>query len=291
MELTPVQKQIITALINLSRKKNEVVKCEDIAEVIGRSPGTIRNQMQSLKVLELVEGVPGPKGGYKPTGNAYEALNIDKLDEETIVCIYRNGILVEDTTVSNIDFTSLRHPILCRAAVTVLGDTHDFHTGDKIRIGPTPVNNLVIKGEVYGRDDTDNVVLCDIKEMISLPKNPIKEYMSKKILYVEANATLQEAALILTEQNIHGAPVKENGKVVGVVTFKDIGRALADGKIRSKVRDVMVKSAISIDGNRPLYEAIKVLDKYKVGLLMVTEGEEAIGIISKTDILNELAVY
>ncbi len=291
MELTPIQKHIITTLINLSRQKNEVVKGEDVAEVIGRSPGTVRNQMQSMKALKLVEGVPGPKGGYKPTGNAYEAINVDRLDEEAIVCIYRNGILIEGATVSNIDFTCLRHPVLCRAAVKVIGDTHDFRIGDKIQVGPTPVNNLIIRGEVYGRDDTDNVVLCNINEMVTLPKKPIKEYMSQKILYVEANATLQEAALILTEQNIHGAPVKENEIFIGIVTFKDIGRALADGKIRSKVRDVMVKSPISIDGNRPLYEAIKVLDKYKVGRLLVTEGEEAIGIISKTDILNELAVY
>ena len=291
MELTLVQRQVITALINLSRQKNEVVKGEDLAEVIGRNPGTIRNQMQSLKALKLVEGVPGPKGGYKPTGSAYEAISIDELEEEAIVCIYRNGILIEDATVSNIDFTCLRHPVLCRAAVKVIGDIHDFYIGDKIQIGPTPVNNLIIRGEVYGRDDTDNVVLCRVNEMVSLPKKPIKEYMSKKILYVDANTTVKEAARVLTEQNIHGAPVKENEKLIGIVTFKDIGRALANGKIRSKVRDIMVKPTISIDGDRPLYEAIKVLDKHKIGRLMVTERGETIGIISKTDILNELAVY
>ena len=291
MELTPVQRQIITALINLSKQKNKVVKGEDIAELIDRNPGTIRNQMQSLKALKLVEGVPGPKGGYKPTGSAYESISIDELEEEAIVCIYRNSILIEDATVSNIDLTCLRHPVFCRASIKVIGDIHDFHIGDKIQIGPTPVNHLMIRGEVYGRDDTDNVLLCNITEMVSLPKKPIKEYMSKKILYVEANATLQEAAHILTEQNIHGAPVKEKEKLIGVITFKDIGRALANGKIKSKVRDLMVKPTISIDGERPLYEAIKVLDKHKIGRLMVTERGEAIGIISKTDILNELAVY
>ncbi len=291
MELTPVQRKIITALINLSRQKNKVVKGEDIAELIDRNPGTIRNQMQSLKALKLVEGVPGPKGGYKPTGSAYESISIDELEDEAIVCIYRNSILIENATISNIDFTCLRHPVLCRASVKVIGDIHDFYIGDKLQIGPTPVNHLIIRGEVYGRDDTDNVLLCNIKEMVSLPKKSIKEYMSKRILYVDANATLQEAALILTEQNIHGAPVKEKEKLIGVITFKDIGRALANGKIRSKVRDVMVKPTISIDGERPLYEAIKILDKYKIGRLMVTERGDAIGIISKTDILNELAVY
>jgi predicted transcriptional regulator len=291
MELTPVQRKIITALINLSRQKNKVVKGEDIAELIDRNPGTIRNQMQSLKALKLVEGVPGPKGGYKPTGSAYESINIDELEDEAIVCIYRNSILIEGATISNIDLTCLRHPLFCCASIKVIGDIHDFHIGDKIQIGPTPVNHLIIRGEVYGRDDTDNVLLCNINEMVSLPKKPIKEYMSKRIHYVDSNATLQEAALILTEQNIHGAPVKEKEKLIGVITFKDIGRALSNGKIRSKVRDVMVKPTISIDGDQPLCEAIKVLDKYKIGRLMVTERGDAIGIISKTDILNELAVY
>ncbi|MBU2617878.1 MAG: CBS domain-containing protein [Euryarchaeota archaeon] len=291
MELTPVQRQIITALINLFRQKNAAVKGEDIAEVIGRNPGTIRNQMQPLKALKLVEGVPGPKGGYKPTGSAYEALSIDEVEEEAIVRIYRNGIEVEGATVSDINFTSLRHPVLCHAAIKVLGDIHDFDIGDKIQVGPTPVNKLKIRGDVCGRDDTDNVVLCNITEMVSLPKKPIKEYISKKLLYVEACATVQEAAHVLIEQNIHGAPVREKDKLVGIVTFKDIGRALANGKVRSKVMDVMVKDIISINGDRPLDEAIKVLDKYKIGRLMVTERGEAIGIISKTDILNELAVH
>ncbi len=64
MELTPIQKEILTALINLYREKKQAIKGEDIAGVINRNPGTVRNQMQSLKALGLVEGVPGPKGGY-----------------------------------------------------------------------------------------------------------------------------------------------------------------------------------------------------------------------------------
>ena len=72
MELTPIQKDIIISLINLQRQKDRAIKGEEIAEVIQSNPGTIRNQMQLLKALGLVEGVPGPKGGYKPTGAAYD---------------------------------------------------------------------------------------------------------------------------------------------------------------------------------------------------------------------------
>ena len=77
MDLTTVQRDILTALINIHRVEGRAVKGEEIAELIDRNPGTIRNQMQSLKALNLVEGVPGPKGGYKATGAAYEALNIE----------------------------------------------------------------------------------------------------------------------------------------------------------------------------------------------------------------------
>ena len=63
IELTSSQKTILTALINLHRESEDAVKGEDIAAEVDRNPGTIRNQMQSLKALQLVEGVPGPKGG------------------------------------------------------------------------------------------------------------------------------------------------------------------------------------------------------------------------------------
>lgn len=56
--LTSVQKEILQSLINLYQSSNgKSIKGEDIAEVMGRNPGTIRNQMQSLRSLGLVKGV------------------------------------------------------------------------------------------------------------------------------------------------------------------------------------------------------------------------------------------
>ena len=71
IELTSVQKQILTALINLFSvydlsTTEKSIKGESIAKETGKNPGTIRNQMQSLKALRLVEGVPGPRGGIGP---------------------------------------------------------------------------------------------------------------------------------------------------------------------------------------------------------------------------------
>jgi predicted transcriptional regulator len=291
MELTPIQKEILTALINLYRTRKQAIKGEDIAEIIKRNPGTVRNQMQSLKALGLVEGVPGPKGGYKATGATYRALSLSEMDKETNVPIRRNDEIIENATASEISFTTVRHPDLCNATVHVIGDIRKFDVGDNILIGPTPVNKLVIRGSVIGRDDTQNSILFVIQEMISLPKKPVKNYIRENPITIPATATIQEASRILVKNNIHGAPVKDKDGIVGIVTLTDIGKTLAEGKTSLKIKDIMTKEIISVDGETPLYEVVKVFNKERVGRLMIRVNGELVGLISKTDILSRLAFY
>jgi len=165
IELTSSQKTILTALINLYRESESAVKGEDIAEEVNRNPGTIRNQMQSLKALQLVEGVPGPKGGYKPTANAYEALDVDQMDEPAAVPLFHNDEEVENVNVDEIDLSSVHHPELCRAEIHVQGSVRDFHEGDAVQVGPTPLSKLVIRGTVDGKDDTNNILILRIEGM------------------------------------------------------------------------------------------------------------------------------
>lgn len=291
MELTPIQKEILTALINLYRTRKQAIKGEDIAEIIERNPGTVRNQMQSLKALGLVEGVPGPKGGYKATGATYRALSLSDMDKEMNVPLRRNDELIENATASEISFTTVRHPDLCNATVHVIGDIRKFDVGDSIVIGPTPVNKLVMRGSVIGRDDTQNSILFIIQEMISLPKKPVKDYVHDNPITILSTATIQEASRILVKNNIHGAPVKDKDKIAGIVTLTDIGKTLAEGKTSLKIKDIMTRDIISIDGDMPLNEVVRVFNKEKVGRLMVKVNGELIGLISKTDILSKLAVY
>ena len=291
MELTPIQKEILTALINLYRKQKTAVKGENIAEIINRNPGTVRNQMQSLKALGLVEGVPGPKGGYKATGATYQVLSITEMDKEVAVPIYKNQQYLENLTAAEISFTTVRHPDTCNGIIRILGDIHDFDSGDIIQVGPTPVNKLVIRGKVVGRDDSSNALLFTITEMVSLPKSPIKDLIPDKTIAVPANSTIQEAARIFTRNNTHGAPVEDKGNIVGIITYSDIGRTLASGKMNLKVREIMTKEIISVDGDTPLYDVVKVFDEKKVGRIMVTDGGRHIGTVSKTDVLHEMILH
>ncbi|TQD28339.1 CBS domain-containing protein [Methanolobus vulcani] len=291
MELTPIQKDILIALINLQREKDRAVKGEEIAELISRNPGTVRNQMQSLKVLELVEGVPGPKGGYKATGEAYEALSITAMDHEASVPIFRNDQLVDGATVAEISFTTVRHPDLCHGMLKVLGNIKGFEQGDIVQAGPTPVNKLVVRGEIVGRDDTQNTLVFSINEMISLPKKPVKNYARTNMISISGNASIQETARMLVDNGIHGAPVLDDGVIIGVVTFTDIGDAVGSGKMTAKVKDIMTRDLITIDAETSLYDAVKMFDSHNIGYLIVSFDGVLKGLLSKKDVFRELVVY
>ncbi len=172
IELTTSQKDILRELINLYGQSERAVKGEDIADGVNRNPGTIRNQMQSLKALQLVEGVPGPKGGYKPTANAYEALGVQNLDEPANVPLFHNGEHVSDANVQEIDLTSVHHPDLCRAEIRLHGSIKEFHDGDDVIIGPTPRSKLRIEGTVDGKDETDNVLIVSTSMMEAPASEP-----------------------------------------------------------------------------------------------------------------------
>jgi transcriptional regulator len=285
MDLTPVQRDILTALINIHRIEGRAVKGEEIAELIDRNPGTIRNQMQSLKALNLVEGVPGPKGGYRATGGAYEALNIEATGDVVTVPVIRNGVLMEGATASEIIFNKVMHSQQCDGVVRVIGNIRDFNVGDEIEVGPTPVNKLYIRGTVRGRDDTMSRLILHIDEMISVPKVAIKK-IARRAVRISPSVSLQEAARILVHNGVQEALVDDSSP--GLINLADVTRAVADGKTDQEAREIMTRGFLTIDSEEPIYEAIKMLGKTGASQLVVSEEGVLWGFISPGDLIKSL---
>jgi predicted transcriptional regulator len=285
MDLTPVQRDILTALINIHRVEGRAVKGEEIAELIDRNPGTIRNQMQSLKALNLVEGVPGPKGGYRATGSAFEALNIEATGDVVTVPVIRNGVMMEGTTASEIIFNKVMHSQLCDGVVRIIGNIREFNVGDGIEVGPTPVNKLYIKGTVTGRDDTMSRLIFHIEEMISVPKVAVKG-IARRAIHIPPTASLQEASRILVHNGVSEALVDDSSP--GLINLADITRAVADGRSNQEAREIMNRSFLTIDSEEPIYEAIKMLGRTGASQLVVTEQGAMWGIVSPSDLVKTL---
>jgi hypothetical protein len=289
--LTSVQKEILQSLINLYRQsEGKSIKGEEIAEMMNRNPGTIRNQMQSLRSLGLVKGVPGPRGGYKPTIEAYHNLNISDVNKETQVPLYKDGKLLKDLTVAKIEFTSIPHPGECEAAIKAIGNIKSIDLGDRVRVGPTPVNKLVVNGVVVGRDDMDNILLLDTTGIRSIPKKKVIEVASMNLITLRPDLTIKEAAGILIKEEIDGAPVIDSEKVVGILTLSDITKSIAQDREHLKVKDIMSHSIITVEADMMIADAIEFMNQNHIGrLIVLNERGQPSGIITRTDLLNKIA--
>jgi len=287
MELSPIQKDILITLITLYHDSSSAIKGEGIAEILKRNPGTVRNQMQALRALGLVDGVPGPKGGYTPTSRAYQELNIDDYANESLVPIKKNEDLVPSVNVSEIDFTTLCHPDICQAVVKLIGSAKNFDIGDSITIGPSPVTKLLVRGEIYGKDEVSQSLLITITEMISLPKKRIKHYMSTPVISIDINATFADAFLIFSQKKIHGAPVMEGDTIRGIVTLTDIAGGIAQGKsLDSSITDVMTKDVVTASPNIKLYDVIGRFKEENIGRLVIMKDGQPAGILTQSDIIR-----
>lgn len=290
MELTQIQKDILYALVTLYKKKGGgSVKGEEIAELINRNPGTVRNQMQALRALGLVEGVPGPKGGYRPTAKAYELLAITKPEEAVRVPVIVNDELMEDLSAEEIDLPSLSHPEVCQAKIKMIGDVKKINIGDRIVVGPTPVNELMIYGRVIGRDDTENSVVISIEKIHAIPKDEVGEHMSAPIITSDAEETVKEAAKRLAEHGIYCTPVKKNDKLVGIFTLDHAVKAFVEGKENEKVEKVMRPKIVTVDKRIKLSEALRIMRDEDVRILVVTDNGKPVGVITDQKILSILA--
>lgn len=287
MDLSLIQKDILITLITLYHKHSHSIKGEDIADMIQRNPGTVRNQMQALKAIGLVDGVPGPKGGYIPTALAYKELNLNVSEGDYDVTISRNGEIISGATVQEIDFTTLCHPDICHAVIKLFGSPRLFEIGDQITIGPTPVNKLLVRGEVFGKDESKQLLLIATSEMISLPKKPIKAYMSTPLKTLKSSDTLHDALLLFNKDHIHGAPIVDNGRLAGIITISDIAKAVErELPMSTKVSAVMTADVVEVPSDTKLFEVIRRFKELEIGRLVVVDDGKPVGILTQSDIIK-----
>ena len=161
LSLSNSQEQLLTMLVNEYEETGSPVKAERIAAMMERDTGTIRNKMQGLKSLNVVTGVPGPMGGYKPKEAAFDVLGRRDIEEPATVTLSQKFDRVP-VTVDRITFPNVLHAESATAHIH-FRQSVDMEVGDSIAIGPTPKNKLVIGGEIKAINEIADEVLIEIK--------------------------------------------------------------------------------------------------------------------------------
>jgi len=129
----------------------------------------------------------------------------------------------------------------------------------------------------------------------------VKNWMSKEVITVDADDTMQNAIYTLQEQNIKMLPVMDDVKLVGIITDRDLKKASPSDATtldmhellflisKIKVRDLMKEPVFTARPDDTVEEAAALLLEKKIsGLPVIDDQNRLVGIITRSDIFRVL---
>ncbi|MEW6266290.1 MAG: CBS domain-containing protein [Thermodesulfobacteriota bacterium] len=122
-----------------------------------------------------------------------------------------------------------------------------------------------------------------------LPRTKVRDLMSTDLFLLAPDLPVEEAARRLESQGIHGAPVvSQTLELIGVFSRRDVEKARLANLTHAPVSAFMSTHKLqTVTPDTPLVAARKIISLNDVGRLPVLEGNRLVGIISRSDILNE----
>jgi acetoin utilization protein AcuB len=130
----------------------------------------------------------------------------------------------------------------------------------------------------------------------------VEELMTSKVFTVDTHDMIDRVFFLIHYEKVRHLPVLEKGKVVGMVSDRDMYKALGPKSnssaiesntsgtelhvIPKKVQNIMRRGVISVSPQTPASNAAALMAENKIGALPVLEDGKLVGILSATDILR-----
>jgi CBS domain-containing protein len=114
----------------------------------------------------------------------------------------------------------------------------------------------------------------------------LRDVMTPNPRTLAPNATVQEAARLMRDEDTGVVPLVENGRPVGLITDRDIVvRAVAEGSgLDRPVRELATDTLVTAEPDMSTREAAELMGQHQVRRLLVCEGERLVGVASIGDI-------
>ena len=115
----------------------------------------------------------------------------------------------------------------------------------------------------------------------------VRDAMTEDPRSIGASASVVEAAQLMRQQHIGSLPVTEDERLVGMITDRDITtRVVAESAVpeTTSVGDVYSRDLISVESNKDLGEALRLMARHQVRRLPVVESGRLVGMVAQADI-------
>ena len=129
----------------------------------------------------------------------------------------------------------------------------------------------------------------------------VKNWMSKSVITIDINSSMQEAGHLIEKHHIRMLPVMNREKLVGIITDRDLKRSSASDAtslekhellyllLKIKVRDIMTKNPICVTPDYTIEETARILMEHKIsGVPVVGTNGEVDGIVTQSDLCRVL---
>jgi acetoin utilization protein AcuB len=128
----------------------------------------------------------------------------------------------------------------------------------------------------------------------------VGERMSRPVISVSPEDPINEVLAMFRTEHIRRAPVMKEGKLVGIVSERDLLNASPSSATtlsvwelnylisKVKVKNVMTKKVITVDKDTPIEEAARIMADQKIGGVPVVSSGNVVGMITETDLFKVL---
>ncbi|MGH2689268.1 MAG: CBS domain-containing protein [Actinomycetota bacterium] len=116
----------------------------------------------------------------------------------------------------------------------------------------------------------------------------IEEHMSRYVVTVSPDQTLEVAAQMMVERSVGSAIILNNGAIEGIVTERDVLRSVARGLVpwNTKVVDCMTPKPLTVSPSDLAEEAVRTMVNGGFRHLPVVEKGNLVGIVSLRDLMG-----
>ena len=119
----------------------------------------------------------------------------------------------------------------------------------------------------------------------------LRDVAVRHLLTVDPKSSLSRMARMMTDRGVGAAVVVDREKVAGIVTERDLLRAVAEGKDMeaSTVGEIMTRDVISGAPGWDILKGVNTMTEHGFRHLLVMEMDDPVGIVSLRDLMDTMA--
>jgi CBS domain-containing protein len=121
--------------------------------------------------------------------------------------------------------------------------------------------------------------------------NTVRLFVSDDLIGIEPDATVSEIARRLAAEGVGALVVTEGDRVTGIISERDVIRAVATGKDldSTTASDVETRGVVTCTADTTVEAAAQLMMEHYVRHLLVEDGNAPIGMVSARDLLGVCA--